>query len=106
MKAKWTNQLRKEIEDILYTHQKVEAVAVVGIPDKERGERVCAVVELAEGREPLDFQELVEICDGEGLMKQKIPEQLINYQGSLPRNPTLKILKYQLRDEIAKIDWP
>ena len=49
---------------------------------------------------------MVEICEGEGLMKQKIPEQLINYQGSLPRNPTLKILKYQLRDEIAKIDWP
>ena len=103
---KGENISAKEIEDILYTHQKVEAVAVVGIPDKERGERVCAVVELAEGREPLDFQEMVEICEGEGLMKQKIPEQLINYQGSLPRNPTLKILKYQLRDEIAKIDWP
>ena len=102
---KGENISAKEIEDILYTHQKVEAVAVVGIPDKERGERVCAVVELVEGSDPLDYQEMLEICESEGLMKQKIPEQLINYEGALPRNPTLKILKYQLRDEISKIDW-
>ena len=49
---------------------------------------------------------MIEICESEGLMKQKIPEQLINYDGLLPRNATLKILKYQLRDEISKIDWP
>jgi len=103
---KGENISAKEIEDILYTHQKVKAVAVVGIPDKERGERVCAVVELAEGSDPLDFKEMIEICASEGLMKQKIPEQLINYGGLLPRNPTLKILKYQLRNEISKIDWP
>ena len=103
---KGENISAKEIEDILYTHQKVQAAAVIGIPDKERGERVCAVVELAEDSDPLDFQEMVEVCAAEGLMKQKIPEQLINYEGNLPRNPTLKILKYQLRDEISKIDWP
>ena len=103
---KGENISAKEIEDILYTHQKVAAVAVVGLPDKERGERVCAVVELAEGSDPLELEEMIEICESEGLMKQKIPEQLINYDGLLPRNPTLKILKYQLRDEISKIDWP
>ena len=90
----------------MYTHQKVAAVAVIGLRDKERGERVCAVVEIAEGSAPLEFEEMIEICEYEGLMKQKIPEQLINYDGLLPRNPTLKILKYQLRDEISKIDWP
>ena len=103
---KGENISAKEIEDILYTHQKVAAVAVVGLPDKERGERVCAVVELAEGNDPLELEEMIEICESEGLMKQKIPEQLINYDGLLPRNPTLKILKYQLRDEISKINWP
>ena len=103
---KGENISAKEIEDILYTHQKVAAVAVVGLLDKERGERVCAVVELAEGSDPLELKEMIEICESEGLMKQKIPEQLINYDGLLPRNPTLKILKYQLRDEISKIDWP
>ncbi len=103
---KGENISAKEIEDILYTHQKVAAVAVVGLPDKERGERVCAVVEITEGSDPLEFEEMIKICESEGLMKQKIPEQLINYDGVLPRNPTLKILKYQLRDEISKIDWP
>ena len=103
---KGENISAKEIEDILYTHQKVAAVAVVGLPDKERGERVCAVDEIVEGSDPLEFEEMIEICESEGLMKQKIPEQLINYDGLLPRNPTLKILKYQLRDEISKIGWP
>ncbi len=37
---KGENISAKEIEDILYTHQKVAAVAVVGLPDKERGERI------------------------------------------------------------------
>ena len=63
-------------------------------------------MEIAEGSDPLDFEEMIEICVSEGLMKQKVPEQLINYDGLLPRNPTLKILKYQLRDEISKIGWP
>ena len=35
----------REIEDLLQTHPKVAAVAVIGLPDRERGERVCAVVE-------------------------------------------------------------
>ena len=36
-----------EIEDLLQTHPKVADVAVIGLPDRERGERVCAVVETA-----------------------------------------------------------
>ena len=35
----------REIEDLLQTHPKVAAVAVIGLPDRDRGERVCAVVE-------------------------------------------------------------
>jgi len=34
-----------EIEELLMTHPKVAAVAVIGLPDAKRGERVCAVVE-------------------------------------------------------------
>ncbi len=46
---KGENISAKEIEDLLYTHPKVIEVAVIGLPDPERGERVCAVVQLAEG---------------------------------------------------------
>ena len=38
-------------------------------------------------------------------MTQKIPEQL-EIVDQLPRNATLKILKYQLRDELAGKPWP
>ncbi len=103
---KGENISAKEIEDILFALPSVEAVAVIGLPDPERGERVCAVVETAEGAEPLTFAEMVEACERAGLMRQKIPEQLVVHDGPLPRNATLKILKHELRDLYAPLRWP
>ena len=98
---KGENISAKEIEDLLYTHPKVGDVAVVGLPDRERGERVCAVVEPAPGAEPLGFDEMVEHLRAAGLMRQKVPEQL-EVVDELPRNKTLnKVLKYKLREELA-----
>jgi acyl-CoA synthetase (AMP-forming)/AMP-acid ligase II len=97
---KGENISAKEIEDVLYEHPKVGAVAVVGLPDRERGERVCAVVEPAPGREPLTFLEMQQHCRDAGLMTQKIPERL-EVVDALPRNPTMKILKYVLRDRFT-----
>ena len=96
----------KEVEDVLFAHPSVNAVAVIGLPDAERGERVCAVVETADGAEPLTFDDMVGACEAAGLMRQKVPEQLVAYRGALPRNATLKILKYELRDELAEVAWP
>ena len=94
---KGENISAREIEDILYAHSKVEVAAVIGLPDPERGERVCAVVETAVGQEPLTFAEMVAACEEAGLMRQKVPEQLEVHQGPLPRNATMKILKHELR---------
>jgi acyl-CoA synthetase (AMP-forming)/AMP-acid ligase II len=99
---KGENISAKEIEDLLYTHPKVGDAAVVGLPDRERGERVCAVVETAAGAEPLSFDEMVHHLKAAGLMKQKVPEQL-EIVDALPRNNTLnKVLKYKLREELAE----
>ena len=103
---KGENIAAKEIEDILYTHPSVGAVAVIGLPDVERGERVCAVVETAEGAKPLTIEQLVESCDRAGLMRQKVPEQLVVHDGPLPRNATMKILKHELKDALAEVPWP
>lgn len=84
-----------EIEDVLMKHPRVAAVAVVGLPDAARGERVCAVVEMRPGQAPLAFEELQSLCRSAGLMTQKIPEQL-EVVDALPRNPTMKILKHEL----------
>ncbi|GAC1315227.1 MAG: cyclohexanecarboxylate-CoA ligase [Acidimicrobiales bacterium] len=103
---KGENISAKEIEDLLYTHPAVGDVAVIGLPDRERGERVCAVVESAAGVEPLTFDAMVAHLRAAGLMVQKIPEQL-EVVDALPRNETLrKVLKYKLRERYAETPWP
>jgi acyl-coenzyme A synthetase/AMP-(fatty) acid ligase len=97
---KGENISAKEIEDLLYQHPKVAAVAIIGLSDRERGERVCAVVETAPGEQALAFAEMQQYCRDAGLMNQKIPEQL-EVVDQLPRNATLKILKYQLRERFG-----
>jgi acyl-CoA synthetase (AMP-forming)/AMP-acid ligase II len=103
---KGENISARELEDVLFAHPKVEAAAVIGLPDPERGERVCAVVELRSASDPLTFEEMTEAFAAAALMRQKTPEQLEVYPGPLPRNPTLKILKYQLREEYSQKPWP
>jgi acyl-CoA synthetase (AMP-forming)/AMP-acid ligase II len=98
---KGENLSPREIEDLLQTHPSVAAVAVIGLPDAERGERVCAVVETRPGAEPLGFAAMQAHCRAAGLMMQKIPEQL-EIVDALPRNATLKILKHELRARFTK----
>jgi acyl-CoA synthetase (AMP-forming)/AMP-acid ligase II len=101
---KGENVSAKEVEDLLYKHPKVQEVAVIGLPDRERGERVCAVVQLA-GTEPLTLPELVAFCKAEGLMMQKIPEQL-EVVDEFPRGGTGKVTKRALQDLFKDKPWP
>jgi len=97
---KGENISAREIEDLLYTHPKVAEVAVIGLPDAERGERVCAVVQPAGGVEPLTLDEVATFCREAGLMTQKIPEQL-ELREDMPRAGTGKIVKKVLREDYA-----
>jgi cyclohexanecarboxylate-CoA ligase len=98
---KGENISARELEEVLFAHPKVGDVAVIGLPDEERGELVCAVVEAPEGGEALTFDEMVTACTTAGLMRQKIPERL-EVVDKLPRNETLnKVLKYKLREQFA-----
>ncbi|MBV8159995.1 MAG: AMP-binding protein, partial [Acidimicrobiia bacterium] len=98
---KGENISAKEVEDLLYTHDKVADVAVIGLPDPVLGERCCAVVALRDTGSPLAFEEMVEFLAGKGLMMQKIPEQLEIVE-VIPRNPSGKIVKHVLREQYAK----
>lgn len=103
---KGENISAKEIEDLLYAHPGVGDVAVIGLPDRERGERVCAVVEAPEAGPAITFDEMVEYLGEQGLTRFKTPEQLEVVE-SLPRNDTLrKVMKYKLRDEFSGKQWP
>ena len=102
---KGENIAPQEIEDLIYQDPRVAGVAVIGLPDPVRGERVCAVVERRPGTEPPTLAELAERLRAAGLMAQKIPEQL-EIVDTLPRNDTLrKVLKHELRDMFAVLPW-
>ncbi|HUP71855.1 MAG TPA: AMP-binding protein [Acidimicrobiales bacterium] len=91
----------KEIEDLLYEHPKVAEVAVIGLPDPALGERCCAIVVVRDEADPLSLPEMVDYLKASGLMMQKIPEQLELMQ-SLPRTPTGKVLKLDLKRALAR----
>jgi non-ribosomal peptide synthetase component E (peptide arylation enzyme) len=91
----------KELEDNLFAHPKVADVAVIGLPDDRTGERACAVVVPADATDAPTLDELCSYLLERGLMKQKLPEQL-EMIDALPRNPTGKIVKFELRDRYAK----
>ncbi|MDJ1134064.1 class I adenylate-forming enzyme family protein [Streptomyces iconiensis] len=98
---KGENISAKEIEQLLYEHPAVGDAAVIGLPDRERGERVCAVVEQPEGAPDVTLEELTTYLRAEGLATYKLPEQL-EVVSALPRNEALrKVLKYKLRERFA-----
>ncbi|MFE9998223.1 class I adenylate-forming enzyme family protein [Streptomyces avermitilis] len=99
---KGENISAKEIEDLLHRHPAVGDVAVIGLPDAERGERVCAVVEQPPGAGELTLNAMTSYLRAEGLSVHKLPEQL-EVVDALPRNETLrKVLKYRLRERYAR----
>jgi len=97
---KGENISAKELEDMLFKHPQIADVAVIGLPDAASGERACAVVQTAEGAAPITFDEMVAYMKAEGLMVQKLPEQL-ELIDAIPRNASGKILKDALRKQYA-----
>ncbi|MDX2932900.1 class I adenylate-forming enzyme family protein [Streptomyces ipomoeae] len=98
---KGENISAKEIEDLLHRHPAVGDVAVIGLPDAERGERVCAVVEQPPGAAGLTLEAVTSYLRAEGLSVHKLPERL-EVVDALPRNETLrKVLKYKLRERYS-----
>ncbi|MEU5915800.1 AMP-binding protein [Streptomyces sp. NPDC047141] len=98
---KGENISAQEIEDLLHRHPDVGDAAVIGLPDAERGERVCAVVEQPPGAAPLALPQVTAFLREAGLSVHKLPEQLEVVE-ALPRNETLrKVLKYRLRERFG-----
>ena len=95
---KGENISAKEVEDVLYDHPQVADVAVIGLPDRERGERCCAVIELSAEGDTLELPEVARYCRERGLMTQKIPEQ-VEIVPRIPRNPVGKVSKHVLREQ-------
>jgi acyl-CoA synthetase (AMP-forming)/AMP-acid ligase II len=92
------NVYPREVENVLFGHPSIADVAVIGLPDEEYGEAVTAVVVLRQGV-ALDTDEMIVFCRGK-LGGFKIPRQ-IRIVNELPRNPSGKVLKKDLREECS-----
>jgi acyl-CoA synthetase (AMP-forming)/AMP-acid ligase II len=97
---KGENVSAKEVEDVLYGHPNVADVAVLGIPDEDRGEMVVAFIVPKDAGAPPTLLDVRDHCKGVGLMMQKIPER-IEIIDAMPRNPSGKVPKHELRARIV-----
>lgn len=85
-----------EIEHVLAEHPDVLDVAVIGVPHRELGEEVKAVIQLR-GGSATTVDDLRAYC-GERLASFKVPEYVELRDEPLPRNPAGKVLKSVLRE--------
>lgn len=92
----------KEIEEFIYTHEKVKDVQVIGVPDEQLGEEIMAVIVLKEGEE-MTVEEMKAYILA-NMARHKVPKY-IDFVDGFPMNAAGKILKYKMReDAIAKLN--
>ena len=95
-----------EIEGLLNEHPAVANVAIVGMPDKELGERCCAFVIVKEGY-TFTFEEMKDYLLEKKLAKFKLPERLeivkefptVGDSGKVNKNELKKIIEQKLKEE-------
>ncbi|WP_104204393.1 AMP-binding protein [Billgrantia saliphila] len=87
-----------DIENALYQHPAIQAVALVGRPDERLGERLCAYVTLKEGHESLTLAEVTAFLTERQVTRQYQPE-FLEVLDELPRTPSGKIQKFKLREQ-------
>ena len=85
----------KEIEEFIYTHEKVKDVQVIGVPDAQYGEEIMACVILNEN-ETMTEEELKDYVRSH-MAKHKVP-RYVDFVTSFPMNAAGKVLKYKMRE--------
>lgn len=90
----------KEIEEFLYTCDKIRDVQVVGVPSKQYGEEIMACIILKPG-ESMTEDEVKELVKA-NMARHKVPKY-VRFMGEFPMNAAGKIQKYKLREEAIEI---
>lgn len=89
-----------EIEKLIIAHPDVEDVSVIGVPDKELGERICAYIKPAAGSKP-SFDQIISFLKGKGASVLQLPER-IEFIDDIPLTKVGKADKGALREDIRK----
>lgn len=90
------NVASREVEEVIYKDPRVSEVAVVGLPHDKWVEGVTAVLVPKSG-ESITSEEIISLCKAE-LAPFKVPKGVI-FMNALPKTPSGKILKRDLREE-------
>ncbi len=88
------NVFPAELEELLAAHDKVSEAAVLGVDDEEFGQRLKAFVVLEDGQELSEDE--VKAYAKDNLARYKVPREVV-FLDELPRNPTGKVLKRELK---------
>ncbi len=88
-----------EVEDAVFSHPAVAEVAVIGVPDEKWGEKVTALIVLAEGESATEDEIISHVRSK--LAGYKTPKA-VEFREEIPRTATGKIQKFKLREEFWK----
>ena len=94
------NVASREVEEAVYLHPDVEEVAVVGVIHPKWVEAVTAVIKLKAGKS-VSEDEMMEHCKS-NLSSFKIPKKIV-FVDELPKTPTGKILKRNMREQYRQL---
>ncbi len=89
----------REVEEFLYTHEKIQEVQIVGVPDERLGEQVCAWIKCHEGQS-LSEDEVRAFCKNK-ITHFKVPHY-IRFVEDYPMTVTGKIMKFKMRDAMIE----
>ncbi len=86
----------RDVEEVLYQHPKISEAAVIGVPDKYKGEVVKAFVVLKPGCEAT-VEEIIEFCK-KNLASYKVPK-IVEFVEELPKSAIGKVLRRVLKEQ-------
>lgn len=86
-----------QIEDILKRHPNVKDAAVIGIPDRIKGQAIIAVIALKEGLQG-DKEEFLKYCK-ENMPDYRVPKTIL-IRDEIPRDPAGKLLRRILKQDV------
>jgi len=89
------NVYPREVDEVLYSHPKINEACAIGVSDEYSGERVKAFVVLRDGQDAT-AEDIIDFCK-EHLVKYKVPKY-VEFVNELPKSAVGKILRRELRN--------